>query len=134
MNGQLELWHVVLLALSILGGYWTLTKIIAAQFQRGLDERFAVQERTRADNHLQTSRRLDSMESIHREEALQHREEAVQWQRVERDMLQMRADMPLHYVRREDYIRGQSVIEAKLDGLGTKLENAQLRALNNNAS
>lgn len=126
MSGQLELWHLVLLALSILGGYWTLTKIIAGQFQRGLDERFAVQERARADNHGQTSRRLDSMESI-------HREEAAQWQRVERDLLQMRADMPLHYVRREDYIRGQSVIEAKLDGLGTKLENAQLRALNNNA-
>lgn len=125
MNGQLELWHLVLLALSILGGYWTLTKIIAGQFQRGLDERFAVQERTRSENHNQTSRRLDSMESI-------HRDEAAQWQRVERDLLQMRADMPLHYVRREDYIRGQSVIEAKLDGLGTKLENAQLRALNNN--
>ena len=36
--------------------------------------------------------------------------------------------MPLHYVRREDYIRGQSVIEAKLDALGSKLEAAQLRA------
>lgn len=126
MNGQLELWHMVLLALAILGGYWTLAKIIGGQFQRGLDERFAVQERARAENHGQTSRRLDSMETI-------HRDEAAQWQRVERDLLQMRADMPLHYVRREDYIRGQSVIEAKLDGLGTKLENAQLRALNNNA-
>ena len=28
----------------------------------------------------------------------------------------MQRDMALHYVRREDYIRGQSVVEAKLDG------------------
>ena len=39
--------------------------------------------------------------------------------------------MPLHYVRREDYIRGQSVIEAKLDGVADKLEKAQLRAIIN---
>ena len=57
--------------------------------------------------------------------------DAGQWQRVERELLNLKAELPLHYVRREDYIRGQSVIEAKLDGLGTKLENAQLRALKN---
>jgi hypothetical protein len=49
-------------------------------------------------------------------------EESREWQRVERDLMQLRADMPLHYVRREDYIRGQSVIEAKLDALASKLE------------
>lgn len=124
MSGQLELWHLVLLALSILGGYWTLTKIIAGQFQRGLDERFKVLEQARSENHLQTSKRLDGLETT-------GREDGVQWQRVEREFLRMQADMPLHYVRREDYIRGQSVIEAKLDGLGTKLENAQLRAMKN---
>ena len=40
----------------------------------------------------------------------------------------MKADLPLHYVRREDYIRGQSLIEAKLDALGNKLDVMQLRA------
>lgn len=66
-------------------------------------------------------RHLDSMEQI-------NRDEAAQWQRIERDLLKMQAEMPLHYVRREDYIRGQSVIETKLDALGSKLETAQLRA------
>jgi hypothetical protein len=56
-----------------------------------------------------------------------NKEEASQWQRVERELMSLKAEMPLNYVRREDYIRGQSVIEAKLDGLATKLENAQLR-------
>lgn len=124
MTVQLELWHLVLLALSVLGGFWTLTKIIASQAQKHLDDRFSTQEQARSSNHDQLAKRLDGIESA-------NREESSQWQRVERELLRFQADMPLQYVRREDYIRGQSVIEAKLDGLGTKLENAQLRALKN---
>lgn len=56
------------------------------------------------------------------------REESGNWTRIERDLLAMKADLPLHYVRREDYIRGQSLIEAKLDALGNKLDVMQLRA------
>ena len=58
-----------------------------------------------------------------------NRDESNQWQRIEREMLLFKAELPVHYVRREDYIRGQSVIEAKLDGLAMKLENAQLRGI-----
>lgn len=47
--------------------------------------------------------------------------------RLDRDMMQLRADMPLHYVRREDYIRGQTVIEAKLDAIGADREAYQRR-------
>ncbi len=43
---------------------------------------------------------------------------------LEKDFLRFQADLPLNYVRREDYVRGQSVIEAKLDALYTML-NAQ---------
>ena len=75
----------------------------------------------REAHHRALAGRLDGMEAV-------NREEAAQWQRIERDLLRMQAEMPLHYVRREDYIRGQSVIEAKLDALGSKLEAAQLRA------
>ena len=41
---------------------------------------------------------------------------------AEKDLLRLRAELPLDYVRREDWIRNQTVIEAKLDGLATKLE------------
>lgn len=47
--------------------------------------------------------------------------------RLDRDLMQMKADMPLHYVRREDYIRGQTVIEAKLDAIGADREAYQRR-------
>lgn len=122
MTPHLEPWHLVLLALSILGGYWALAKIIGAQFQRGLNDRFAAQDKALEANHRSLAGRLDSIEAV-------NRADAAQWQRVERELLKLQADMPLHYVRREDYIRGQSVIEAKLDALGSKLEIAQLRAV-----
>ncbi len=41
----------------------------------------------------------------------------------------LRGDLPLGYVRREDWIRNQTIIEAKLDALALKLENAQLRGV-----
>ena len=47
---------------------------------------------------------------------------------LEREFMHFKADLPLHYVRREDYVRGQSIVEAKLDGLAAMVSNAQLRA------
>lgn len=47
--------------------------------------------------------------------------ESKQWQRIERDLLELRADMPLNYVRREDWIRFSSVIDAKQDTLNEKI-------------
>lgn len=122
MNVQIEAWHLVSLALTVLGGYWSAAKIVAGQAQRHLDHRLAMQDATRDANHKSLAGRLDGIDQI-------NREEAAQWQRLERDFLRLQAEMPLHYVRREDYIRGQSVIEAKLDALGSKLETAQLRAV-----
>ncbi|PHV02802.1 hypothetical protein [Iodobacter sp. BJB302] len=51
--------------------------------------------------------------------------------RLERDWLKHLAELPIQYVRREDYIRGQSVLEAKLDALYSKLEVTQLRSTRN---
>ncbi len=118
---ELNLANLIFILIATLGAFWALVKIIAIQTQKHLDTRFAMQEVSRDLNQKQITKRLDSIETV-------NREEASQWQRVERELLNLKADMPLHYVRREDYIRGQSVIEAKLDGLGTKLENAQLRS------
>nr|WP_285442828.1 hypothetical protein [Burkholderia glumae] len=46
---------------------------------------------------------------------------------LERDFLKFQADLPLQYVRREDYVRNQTVIEAKLDAIALRFENLQLR-------
>lgn len=52
----------------------------------------------------------------------QSRREVDGWARLERQFLEFKAELPVQYVRREDYVRGQSVIEAKLDALYSKLE------------
>lgn len=46
---------------------------------------------------------------------------------LERKFYDFQIQLPHTYVAREDYIRGQTVIEAKLDALASKLENVQIR-------
>lgn len=46
---------------------------------------------------------------------------------LERKMFQFQIDLPHAYVARDDYIRGQTVIEAKLDAVAQKLENVQIK-------
>jgi len=41
---------------------------------------------------------------------------------TEKAILQLRAELPIHYVRKEDWVRNQTIIEAKLDALANKLD------------
>ena len=120
MTLQIDFWQLLGLLLGGLGALWGVVRQGLVQSQRHIEERLALQDTAREAHHRALAGRLDGMEAV-------NREEAAQWQRIERDLLRMQAEMPLHYVRREDYIRGQSVIEAKLDAVASKLEIAQLR-------
>lgn len=121
MTLQIDFWQLLGLLLAFFSACAAAGKFMLLQSQRHIDQRTSLQDRMLATNHAQVSQRLDGIEAC-------SREEASQWQRVERELMSLKADLPLQYVRREDYIRGQSVIEAKLDGLAVKLENAQLRS------
>ena len=107
MTLQIEFWQLVGFGIGLLSGFAGIIfgagRLIAAQFELRINERFDVLQKAR--------------------EA-----EAAGITNLERDFLRFQADLPLHYVRREDYVRGQSIVEAKLDGLATKIDNAQLRA------
>ena len=122
MTIELNLMNLIVLAIAGTSAVWALMKIIAKQAQKVINARFDLHEEKDKLNHSALDKRLDNIEAA-------NRAEASQWQRVERELLTLKAELPIHYVRREDYIRGQSVLEAKLDGLGSKLENAQLRSL-----
>lgn len=122
MTIDLTLSNLIFLLIALISAFAGLIKIIVAQHERSLDKRFEKLEETRSFANQQLSKRLDTLDTA-------ARLEANQWQRVERELLSLKADLPLQYVRREDYIRGQSVIEAKLDGLANKLENFSLRSL-----
>jgi hypothetical protein len=51
----------------------------------------------------------------------------AEWVRIERDLFQLKAQLPVEYVRRDDWVRGQTGIETKLDALAIRLENAILK-------
>ncbi len=117
------IWFVGMLV-TFFGACAAAGKILLGQTQRHLDERFEAQEKARGENHSQTQKRLDGIE-------VANREDATQWQRIERDFLRFQAELPLQYVRREDYVRGQAVVEAKLDAVYNKLEVIQIRGAKN---
>ncbi|PIA66388.1 hypothetical protein CDR19_25165 [Ectopseudomonas toyotomiensis] len=75
-----------------------LVKLLLSQMEKRLGERFASQEK-----------------------------EIAKLAELERDFLRFQAELPLHYVHRQDYVRNQTVIEAKLDGLRDKLEVVQMK-------
>lgn len=109
MMVELELWHLISLLLAFFGCTAGFFKLLLAQIDQRLEQRFKAQ-----DEALSEIKRVNQADSH-------------QWQRLDREILQIRVDLPLHYVRREDYIRGQTILESKMDGLYTKIENLQLR-------
>lgn len=109
MRIELELWHLIMMLIAFFGCVTAFGKILLDQFEKRLQERFK------------------AYESIQHTEQASINKNIVAVQALERDFLKWQADMPLQYIRREDYIRGQSVIEAKLDALYNKLEVVQMK-------
>lgn len=110
---QIDWWQVLTFAGLIVGSWWALGKLLLRQYDLRLEERFTTQERAREQAQAHWDDRFRRIESDSRAR--------------EREVLQLKADLPISYVRREDYVRGQTVIEAKLDALAIKLENMQLK-------
>lgn len=113
MQVQIDLWELIGSIAAILvafaGVTWAFGKLLMGQFEKRLDERFEAIEaaRTAAGSVLKSE--LDQLKNI------------------ERDFLKFQAELPVQYVRKEDYIRGQTVIEAKLDAVYSKLEVVQIQ-------
>ena len=99
------------------------SKALIKQFEKRLDEKFSSMDASRSAAQQHWDNQFASLEKA----AI---DEAKGWQRLEREMMQMKVDLPKDYVRRDDYVRNQSVIESKIDGLAIRIENALLR--NNN--
>ena len=122
MTVELNLANLIFILIAMLSAFWALVKIIAVQTQKHLDARFAVQEASRNENQIQITRRLDSIETV-------NREDTNQWQRVERELMRLQVDMPLNYVRREDYVQAVASILVKLDAAQMRHENLLLKGL-----
>ena len=100
MKLSVELWQLVglvlTLAIFLIGGYAALLRLLLRQFEQRLESKFMALEA-----------------------------ESKDWHRVERDLVQLRLELPERYVRREDYIRNQTIIEGKLDLINERVVRLQ---------
>lgn len=113
---QMELWHLITLLLAFFGCVGAFGKILLAQFEKRQGERFEAQEKARKEAQEHWDQRFSTLEK-----------DAGQWVRLERDFLEWKAALPMTYVMRDDYVRNQTVIEAKLDAVALRIENLQLK-------
>lgn len=119
MNVELEFWQLVTLLLAFFGAVAGGAKMMFSQFERRLGERFLSQESALASSN----KSINELLTRHVEE---QGKVIDKMNELERDMLKWRAELPLLYVRREDFIRNQTVIEAKLDAISQRVQNIQL--------
>ena len=116
MQITLELWHVILLLSMALSAAWAMGRVLLGQTDRRLDERHKVQ----MDSYAQLNKTLLN----HLDDEKNTRDKIAA---LERQFLKWQGDLPLHYVRRDDFIRTQTTIETKIDGLALRIENALLK-------
>lgn len=105
---QVEFTWLVGLLLAFFAAIWAFGKVLMAQFEKRLSERFTAIEEARknAGKILQ--------------------DDLQQLKNMERDFMKFQAELPTKFVLRDDYIRGQSVLEAKQDALFNKMEVVRL--------
>ncbi len=113
-------WDLVLLLIAFLAFVFAAGKVLLSQIDRRLNERFESMEKARKESSEHWDKSfaavLDKLQ-----------QESSAWNQLERDFMNFKADLPLSYVRREDYIRGQTVIEAKLDALHSEIRVVQIK-------
>lgn len=91
-----------------IGGYYALVKVIVSQFKTELAARFAAQDELRKVGQTEQTARFERLER--------------QMGRFEGQMSDLNKELPIAYVRREDAIRENTIINAKLDALHEKID------------
>lgn len=115
MTVQLEISHVISLVVAFVGCVWAIGKLLLVQGNKSLDQRFAALDKAREEGQKNLAETLQTLKT-------QGETNALTVGNLERDFLRFKAELPNLYVRREDYVRGQTVLEAKQDALYSKLE------------
>lgn len=103
-----ELWQLITLAVALAGAFAALGRLLLAQFQRSIE------------------RSLLQLKEYHEREMRQLRADAGKWSELEREFYKHLAELPVIYIRRDDYVRGQTVIESKLDAISSEVKLVQI--------
>lgn len=109
MTIQLEIYQFIMILIAVLSTVVGTVKLLWSRIEKSLEFNFNATNKKLEEVALKTEK---SQEDI---------------RQLERQFYQLKIDLPHDYVGREDYIRGQTVIEAKLDAVAQKLENVQIK-------
>ena len=120
MTVSFTFWQLITLLIAFMGFVWGAARILLAQIDKRLEEKFDAQEAARKTGDA-------NIQEILKRHVEEEAKNGAQLLALERQFLNWKGDLPLNYVRREDFIRNQTIIESKLDGLAVRLENAQLK-------
>lgn len=112
MTINIDFWQIVGFLLSFLGCCFGFGKLLLAQYSHKLNAQFKYSDE-RLSILIETQK-----------------ESSTKVSQLERDLLLLKADLPLAYVRRDDFVRSQTVIESKIDAVALKIEQIQLGARN----
>lgn len=102
----IDLWQAVSLLGAMLGAMWAIGKMLIAQVAKRRDEQLEQIN----DRLGQLGKRLDGQDESDR--------------RLERQMGDMRAELPREYVRRDDFVRAISGFDVRVDQLRLTIERA----------
>lgn len=108
MSIELNLGNLIAIAVAFVGALWTLLKVFAVQHEKALETRFKTL--------------IENMSGIKASQALEQQNTL----RIERELMQFKAELPRDYVRREDFIRAVGTIETKIDNMALRVERAVL--------
>jgi hypothetical protein len=125
MMVTMELWQLVTLLLAFFGCVASFGKILLHQFEKRQGERFDAQDESRKEAQAHWDQRFSAIEKSSGEWSRIEKD----CSRIEKDFLRWQGDLPFRYVLRDDYVRNQTVIEAKMDAIATRLENLKLRGV-----
>jgi chromosome segregation ATPase len=103
---ELNVANVLVILIAFIGALWGLVKIIAGQ------------QKTNLDSKLQSL--SDSMAKV--TSSVDRDREATRT--LERQLMELRVELPRDYVRREDFIRAVQTIETKIDNMALRMERA----------
>lgn len=94
---------LVTIALAIVGGFWVVGTLLVRQFELRIDDRFKSQDK--------------ALELLLSPVKSKQGEEAIRLEALAEQVRVLARQLPMEYVRREDWIRFSAAIDHKLDKL-----------------
>lgn len=116
------------IAVAFVGALWALLKLFAVQHEKALETRFKGLSDSMELNEKSLEARFKALdESVGGIRNGQEREQETN-QRLERELLQFKAEVARDRVHREDFIRAVGTIETKIDNMALRVERAMINS------